>query len=372
MRVLTTVAVLCNLALAQFASKTPEGAICPLSESQTQKSIAAFGKIASTIANEPRCLGCHGRVNPHIDGVGSDPSNPEAPPSEFEHGPGAVDRTADCNECHSKMARRTRDGSESKWMTAPDFLAFVGKDAATLCQQIRDNLPTVKDFLGHLKDDNGGNNFAGTAFNGDRGLDRSMFPEKEVPTQKPHISQAAFMKLAQDWADSTGGEFKGDKSCGCKPIHYAIQYSTSTEIDIESIHHSSAMEPADIPITFKDDGTYTGEGTGTYKAAGTAAGCSEQSALDVVFNVSGQATETSLKQSMHLDLEYPSPMAYTMTAECEGESGGAAANIPSINVKSSFDMKGELGEEIKKEESAMAGIVSKVQLKIVTLPEPAP
>ena len=372
MKLLVILVTLPTFSSAQFSSKTPEGAICPLSESQTQKSIEAFSKIASTIANEPRCLGCHGRVNPFIEGTGPDPAEPDRVASQFEHGAGAVDRSADCNECHSKMARRTRDGSESKWMTAPDFLSFIGKDAPTLCKQIRDNIPTAKDFLGHLKDDNGGNNFAGTAFNGDRGLDRTMFSEKEVPTQKPHITKVAFMKLAQDWINTTGGEFKGDKSCGCEPAHYAIRYSTSTEVNIESIHHTSAMEPADIPITFKDDGTYTGDGTGVYKAGGTAAGCTEQSTLNVAFNVSGQAIETSEKQSMHIDLEYPSPMAYTMTAECDGESGGAQANIPSMNVKASFDMKGEVEEKIDKEESAMAGIVSKLQVKIVKVPEPAP
>ena len=177
---------LSTLVTAQFSGKTPpDGAICPLSESQTKKSMEAFSKIATAISKENRCLGCHGRVNPHIDGTGADPENADAVPSQFEHGAGKVDRKSDCNECHSKMARRTRDGSESVWMTAPDFLSFIGKDATTLCKQIRENLPSAKDFMGHLKDDNGGNNFAGTAFNGDRGLDRTMFPEKEVPTGNP-------------------------------------------------------------------------------------------------------------------------------------------------------------------------------------------
>ena len=205
---------------------------------------------------------------------------------------------------------------------------------------------------------------------GNRGLNLEDYPD--LRAEPPQIKPAQLIKLVKDWIATTGGEFKGDKSCGCEPLHYAIQYSTSTEVNIESIHHRSVMEPANIPITFKDDGTYTGKGNGTYKAAGTAAGCTEQSALEVEFSVSGQATETSEKQSMHIDLEYPSPMAYTMTAECEGESGGVQTDIPSMNVKASFDMKGEVEEKIDKEESAMAGIVSKLQMKIVKVPEPAP
>ena len=34
------------------------------------------------------------------------------------------------------MVRR-RDGSESTWFMAPDFLSFAGKDATTLCRQVK-------------------------------------------------------------------------------------------------------------------------------------------------------------------------------------------------------------------------------------------
>src|SRR3982074_2763969 len=82
MKLLTTLIFLSALARAQsIGETTPVGAVCPLSESQTEKSIEPFAKIASTIASENRCLGCHGRVNPHIDGTGPDPENPNAPPS---------------------------------------------------------------------------------------------------------------------------------------------------------------------------------------------------------------------------------------------------------------------------------------------------
>lgn len=363
-----TLLFLSTLALAQPSpgQTTPEGVICPLSESQSQKSIEAFSKIASVISSENRCLGCHGRVNPYIDHTGPDKLVPDRVPSQFEHGPGAVDRGADCNECHSKMARRTRDGSESRWMTAPDFLTFIGKDAPTLCKQIRDILHTAKDFLGHIKDDNGGNNFADTAFNGDRGLDRTMYPESEVPTQKPRITHAQLQKLGQDWVASMGGEFKGDKSCGCEPAHYAIRYSTSTKISLADIEHSSGMEPADIPITFKDDGTFTGEGNGTYKAGGIAEGCTEQSGLDVAFHVSGKATETSQKQAMHIELAYQSPMAYNFSAQCPDSEGDSfQTTLPSSNVSSFFDLKGEVGEAIDKTEDSTPGIISKMHLEIV-------
>ena len=36
--------------------------------------------------------------------------------------------------------------SESRWMTAPEFLSFIGKDAPTLCKQIRGVLHTAETF----------------------------------------------------------------------------------------------------------------------------------------------------------------------------------------------------------------------------------
>jgi len=338
-------------------------------QQQTEKSIQAFSKIASTISSENRCLGCHGRVNPFIDSTGPDPENSDAPPSEFEHGSGKVDRKTDCNGCHSNMARRSRDGSESVWQTAPDFLTFVNKDAPTLCKQIRGILHNSKDFLGHIKDDNGGNNFADTAFNGDRGLDRAMYSEKDVPTEKPHITHAALLKLGHDWVDSTGGEFQGDEACGCEPAHYAIRYSGSNKIDMAGINHSSELAPVDIPIAFNDDGTYTGDGEGAFLAGGTAAGCTEQSTTKVKFRVSGNATETSKEQALHLELEYPAPMIFDFSGECADEPDGGHLSlhrdIPVINAKSIFDMKGAVGEVIDRVDDAMPGVVTKMHLEIV-------
>ena len=367
---LASISALAQRCGPEAGQHTPENVVCPLSDSQTQKSIEAFAKIASAIAGEPRCLGCHGRVNPYIDGTGSEPANPAAPPSEFEHGPGKVDHGADCNECHSNMAKRTCDGKPSNWMTAPDFLAFVGRDAPTICKQIRDILHTGKDFLGHLKDDNGANNFAGTAFNGDRGLDRKMFPEKEVPTEKPHISKAAFMKLAQDWIDAQGGEFKGDKACGCEPEHFAIQFSSTTTIDMQQFHHESVMGPVKIPIDFKDDGSFDGAATSVFNAGGGIVDCTEQSQLTVPFHVSGHATETVKEQSMHIDMEYPFSMAMSVSTQCsDGGGGNLQTGLQAPNIKLPIDTKGKVGEQLAGTPPASPGFVTTTDLEIIRVDE---
>ena len=198
---------------------------CPIPLDAQFEAVRAFGEIASFLTTEPRCVNCHGGVNPFIKGTGSDPEDVTAPPSRTEHGGGLILRQrptapdgtllieTECMDCHNNMAPK-RDGSPSRWFTAPNFFSFVDKDAPTLCKQIRGATHTASDFLGHLEDDNGGNNFSQTAFNGDRGLDRDRYPN--VQPEPPRISKEQLMQLAQDWLDAMDGSFHGDESCGCE------------------------------------------------------------------------------------------------------------------------------------------------------------
>jgi hypothetical protein len=224
---------------AVFGQKGP---VCPLTDSQTKKAIDAWGKIANFITNEPRCVNCHGGVNPYIDGVGLDPDDPfpgaGAPVSFLEHGggkqkhenTGVMDQG--CKKCHDGMAKPGAwvdlggkpvpwpEGSPlPNWTLAPPFLAFVDKDATTLCRQIKRSTGTADKFLGHLKDDNGEPNFAGTAYLGNRGLGEDSVEGDNITIQPPSISHAAVMKLGQDWVAAMGGKFQGDESCGCELMH---------------------------------------------------------------------------------------------------------------------------------------------------------
>ena len=212
----------------QSRPSSPSRAACPLTDQQTTKSIAAFAPIHSFLTTEPRCVNCHGRVNPHIKGTGLDAGDETAPASKVVHGGGTIRRQneplpnggffieGECRDCHNSMARKT-DGSESLWMTAPGFLSFVDKDATTLCRQIKRAGGTAEHFLGHVRDDNGGNAFGKTAFNGDRGLDKDRY--EYIRPEPPSISHAALMQLAQNWVTAMGGSFKGDESCGCEFRH---------------------------------------------------------------------------------------------------------------------------------------------------------
>jgi hypothetical protein len=241
------------IVLLSILAAIPVGAqskSCPLTEAQSQKAVAAFNKIANFVLNEPRCVNCHGGVNPHIVGIGLESDDPNQPASLVKHGGGLVQRnpedvkkgtiSGDCMDCHDHMANK-RDGSPTKqWMTAAPFHNFVDKNSTTLCRQFKKSLGSAQEFLGHITDDNGGNNFAQTAFNGDRGLDPDQYLDPDnkgsyVPPKPPAISKDAFLKLGQDWINAMGGKFQGDENCGCELTHDKwsgmIRYVIETEGD---------------------------------------------------------------------------------------------------------------------------------------------
>lgn len=202
------------------------GSSCPLPLNRQIESIRAFKPIASFLTSEPRCFNCHGGVNPFIDGIGADPQDAEAPPSLSPHAGGRVRRQRDtaadgtvliegeCRDCHNNMAPRL-DGGPSLWMTAPSFLSFLGKDAPTLCKQIKRATGTAEHFRGHIENDNGGHQFALAAFAGDRALDPDVYPET-VPRQPPSIPHSELIRIAGAWVDALGGSFQGDERCGCE------------------------------------------------------------------------------------------------------------------------------------------------------------
>ena len=88
---------------------TSKDAVCPLSDAQAQKSIEAFAKIVPTLTQEPRCLNCHGGVDPFSDEAKGDSTDPNAP--RTAHGPGKVGPN-ECKNCHSDMPLK-RNGTPS-------------------------------------------------------------------------------------------------------------------------------------------------------------------------------------------------------------------------------------------------------------------
>lgn len=246
------------------ATPAQNGRSCSLTDAQSQRAVLAFSKFARFVLAEPRCVNCHGGVNPYISGTGLNPADTTAPASLTEHGGGPIPKNTDgsieaaCMKCHNHMAPK-RDGSPTlQWFIAANFHSFVDKDSITLCRQFKKSTGSAQEFLGHLTDDNGGNNFSQTAFNGDRGLDDSDLEGFNVKVQKPSISKSDFIKLAQDWVNAMGGKFQGDENCGCElkhtawsgQIHYVFEHKGDEGQDERgswSIHHLKKVN-----VTVKD------------------------------------------------------------------------------------------------------------------------
>jgi hypothetical protein len=346
---------------AQF-DPTRAGSVCPLSEAQTRRSIEAFARIVPTFTREPRCVNCHGGIDPFSDAVSGTQSDPAAPRSE--HGGGRMPAGADCSECHNGMLPK-RDGSPSKWSLPSPAHAFIGKDGPTLCKQMKASFNFAKDFVGHLTDDNGNSNFTGTAFVGNRGLTPAEQGANFTLQPPRGITAGALVALARDWVAAMGGEFKGDVDCGCEPLHYAVRVSGTVQLDIPGTVGIGTVPPVDVPITFRDDGRF--EGDAVLMQGGTAAteDCSGQTAGRWHIRVSGTSEQQGdAPNRLQLKLENASGMESERSGRCQ--SGSFAVRDQSTGPGAvSFDFVGRVGETVLQVFTPEPEVRSTVRLELV-------
>jgi hypothetical protein len=345
---------------------TSDLAVCPLSDSQQQKSIETFSKMVPTFNEEPRCLNCHGAVDPFRKFEPPEPDSCCGPTVEHGGGndmdhpvfkDGKLVSGTDCNSCHDNMVHKGR------WEMAPEDDRFLGQNAQMLCGQMRTAFQEAQDFINHLENDD----FILTGFVGNRGLDEGAYPE--IPPQRPRINHADFVTLGKDWVATTGGEFKGDWHCGCEPTHYAIRVTSSTEINMGPTQYHSLMQPIDIPITFEDHGTFSGESEANFGAAAAVSTkmgvCAGQSTDSLKIRVSGQATEQFQNNSMHLQLENTSPDVTNFSAQCP-KGAESKQNTHLEKVLLPFELTGKVGETIDRPMPVtIRGFVSTMHLTIV-------
>jgi len=205
---------------AALAQSTNDGE-CPLSHEQSRKSAEAFNKIAEVFTGQPRCVNCHGAVNPfgpdayktHGGGIFFPIMKTEPNPDtgEPETSPDIAASFQPCKVCH--------DAFPGTWTTAPPNLSFVGKDAFTLCTQQRDRFSDARDFIKHIETDaDPSTPFVQEAFTGRMGLNtigRSL--AKKFPAPPVGVTHQDLIQMAHDWVDALGGKFQGGRTCGCPP-----------------------------------------------------------------------------------------------------------------------------------------------------------
>jgi len=213
---------------------------CPLSSRQKARAVKAFKGLAP-VFKEPRCLNCHGAVNPFsIDGghgggyidiraetkqflerqgfqsaltIGSDPTGTitaktiaglkEVAESRTEIGDNDLIRQkafdpmrAACKECHI-----------DSWIIPMRHNHFVGRSTKDMCVHMKTSSLTNRPdlFLRHMQDDE----LVLEGFKGRKGLLEARSAEP------PQMSFATLVKYANDWIDAMGGKFHDPPDCGC-------------------------------------------------------------------------------------------------------------------------------------------------------------
>lgn len=279
------------------------GAICPLTEQQQTDSIVKFSEMMPTFQH-PRCANCHGGVRPFS--------------ADTDHAGGKFDLVLDadgdvliektfgeCQNCH---------GALPGWEVPTSDVWFVGRDAIELCKQMKGQLGTAERWMDHIIRDRGKTPFIEAGFEGMRGLNQdgieyyeALFDKPPTP-EPPSITHASLIEMAQAWVDATGGEFKGDEACGCEPQKYAIQIDetiTSQLVTEEATITWDGNSHVEIPITFKEDGTFTGEVKADRRVHITlqsAISCDQTSTVPVTWQAEGRLDEETY--TLHFSVRF--------------------------------------------------------------------
>ncbi len=265
--------------------------VCSLSDRQQQAAPRAFGAMMPTF-QDPRCINCHGVVNP-VTGA--------------KHG-GGPRRVDECDDCHELKGWRTPDPAQF----------FVRKDSVEICKQMKKQLPDASAFLAHITEDRGMTPFIQVAFKGTRSLndlgqqtyeDYAYEVFKVHKKYKPEPPKSGthddFITAGEGWVIAMGGKFTGDEECGCVPHHYSLSIDMKTIQDSHlsaSVTHIELSGHTDIPLEFKDDGSFIGEAplpmtqTGYTQAVNIQ--CTMKGSLTMTFLAKGRAEDS--KPILHL------------------------------------------------------------------------
>ena len=131
------------------------------------------------VFRHPRCINCHGGVNPlteqhrgfdqldlSIDRMSS-PENRK----EWE---------AQCQQCHTEL---------EGWTTPGEPVFFVGKDDETLCKQMKKFEKTGDLFVEHILNDHKGIQFIAAGFKGDRALGEDGLKDFSLVAEPPRAAK---------------------------------------------------------------------------------------------------------------------------------------------------------------------------------------
>ena len=239
---------------------------------------------------------------------------------------------------------------------------LANKTTERLCYQMRreaisDNgfFPTGKSFVDHMQTES----FTSIGFQGTRGLtDRGIAEYEEVTKrdykpEPPTMSKADVAVWSTEWSSAIGEAHwkKRPIGCGCKPLKYAIGITQTGIFDNTAAghFHEDYSGQQDLPLTFKDDGSFTGRATLLASLIQTVSVpdvvCNAKATQPIQTEVTGNVNE----DMMHLKVGWTSSDV-NLPMTCTGV-GTLDVNSPvyrSVDVKTplteGFDMSAKVGE----------------------------
>lgn len=182
---------------------------CSLTPAQERNALDAFDKMLPVIFH-PRCLNCHGGLNPYVD------------PQVGRHVGGRMTDSATgeplradaCQECHGELPG---------WDTPGGAMFFTGKSPRDLCIQFKEFAPSGgTEFVNHITHEPTGPQFIATAFLGTRALNTlgEVTYEEAMghpPTaEKPPGTHEQLIADATSWANAIGTGWNETRECGCE------------------------------------------------------------------------------------------------------------------------------------------------------------
>jgi hypothetical protein len=249
---------------------------CPLTAGQKTAAVKAFKGLAP-VFQEPRCLNCHGTVNPfsRTGGHGGGYIDIRKEAKDFLDSPagkslataasgpgGSFEATAIadiqaiagsateisdrdlimqkapvvaieeiCGECHSRA-----------WRIPQSRDYFVNKDWKAMCVHMKTRFPDDEaSFLIHFQEDE----LIREGFEGRRGLLEVVAPEP------PAISRATVTKYANDWVAAMGGRIPEPVDCGCKTDDIVLEIQHHIQSDPKSARSKVGSAQFDGTVKFE-------------------------------------------------------------------------------------------------------------------------
>ena len=252
-----------SVAAAAVAAGTPDspvnpttprpvssGAACPLTLPQEYKAGQAFEKMMPVVMH-PRCFNCHGGVDETL------------PANKGGHLGGAVGPNDDCLNCHIGVRNLNNPLRRFlEWRTPSSDFFFKGRSPRDLCNQFKFIEASPERFIGHMINDNGGDQFGEAAYQGDRSLNtlgeitskeatgRDMVPER------PPIPHAQLVAHAREWANTVGTKGWKIPDCGCRLMGDAWEGTVTTELNHVSPELGTLRETMRATARFEIDSSF--------------------------------------------------------------------------------------------------------------------